>query len=924
MARPSTMSIKILKINPRYFPIIIFFFALATNAFFFDWRTAPQLQPDSQSYIQFAKSILSAKWPDTVSRTPTYPLYLAPFVALNKLKWAAIGQILFAALSMTILYALGSKITKRKRLCLVITLFLGLNLDSAEYNSIILTESISQLLFLASVFLHAVFFKKYANIDQQGQKNNDFSKTFLFSLTAIDALLILARPNLSFIPIVLTAIAWITLRVKGKKITFSFFKRSAFLLLFFILLILSYCWLNRQIYSWFGISRLSSIALNGKLIQYNYIDESNLETDAPKEAKLVLKIKKDIEKNIQPDLIENRSDLLKKYNKGFSLTKWLMNLSNPFEIELIGKLQDKLIKYFFSDRANVDPFSVFNNLAAGSLEAYPVIEKANTYFLSKNKAGFILKSIYLIPKVAMSPPYPTTKIYSNKLMPIISLISLVFRFLFLISFAAISAISIFIFLKTLKKKLTAWIIPLAAIWYLYAVNAFFAYSSYPRLRMPADNLILFTTLYFTFAFILKIFKRFGPPLNFTLKKRDSILKKPVVIFFLLCAFIFPLNALRERKNADFQLMSFFNLDSGSWLEAAREFPNNLGIWISRPLYPFLVFSGEKAVQLLPMQKFIGNFISASFSSQISLEKKKSPTSVGEYLPHLISSLAINFLLYYFTALLFYRSLQIANAQKITAIISSILFASSLIVLTWLDQPMPQIFDYFAISVLFYFYMHFKKKNYQMSDTKVFFASFVAGLFLLSKPLFFIPILGVVLFAALKKWRQLALFFIGVTVPYLAWYFTATKFFNIAWYDHSMDSSYRQMTWLLPALAEFRIGYILKTLSESLKVTVYDIFLAFFTVTPFLFPTKKALKLWRVYRVEILLSLFSILATFFAIKAASFPRIAFFLFPFVFWIAAENIDFFSDKFKKFKLVAIALILLIFLSLNFWLVKLCAFS
>jgi hypothetical protein len=397
------------------------------------------------------------------------------------------------------------------------------------------------------------------------------------------------------------------------------------------------------------------------------------------------------------------------------------------------------------------------------------------------------------------------------------------------------------------------------------------------------------------------------------------LAKPTIIIFLICLIFFPANILRERSNPFFHSMHFFNIDSASWLLAAKDFPHNLNLWKSRPLYPFLIFSVEKIISLSPIEKISETSFYANKAGNFATQTLGG-LQIKEYISTLISALILNFILYYASALIFFTALRKLKIKLDGALTAAVIYATSLLILTWIGQPLPQIFDYFIIAVLFYFYTLYKEKKFKVSNAELIFATLLCGLFLLVKPFLFIPITGIIVLTSQKQWFKLFLFLSLLLLPYLSWYLLLTKFFMISWYDHSITNDHR-VTWLVTSLYQLDFQNILYMFYISIVNTANNTAATFFSIIIFFVPFKKIQTPLNYKEISVIFLLF--FSMIFAMEGSAYPRLCFYLFPLIILFAAQNLISFANRFNQKNLILVSF-LIIYALINYLTMPYLSFS
>jgi len=493
MEKPGKKLNKFLKNLPYYFPAIVFFISLSFNLLYFDWQNAPVLFPDSGGYIQFADRISQWQKPDIFGRTPTYPLYL--LLLFENLKLATIGQIVIGTFSSVLLYLIGLQLLKRPWPVFFAVIVVSADYAIARFNSFILTENLSIFLLLLSLCLHILVLT-----------GNAAKKIFIAAIVA-DILLIFVRPNLMFLPIIFflfTFCYFIIFEKKDaylKKIrTFVFFG-----IILNITLISGYCYANYLQSGYFTISRLTDIAILGKILQYDMVRENTRTETMPDAAKKVIGIQQELQKKMEEMKNENESaNEPKLFSINYVPSNSIKNiLINGLKFVRWGIIYPSttaismpLHKYLNEDQYKSNPYDIYNSLSRQSKNYLDEMKTANAYFLKNNYGEFFLKTMRNTPKVMMiygSDSSLLEKYNNNKLLSFaIKTGFFLFEIITIISPLAI-LISIFYFLwfvfKKNKEKIAILGTILLAILYVVFNISALGYGDYSRLRMPVIPLI---------------------------------------------------------------------------------------------------------------------------------------------------------------------------------------------------------------------------------------------------------------------------------------------------------------------------------------------------------------------------------------------------------------------------------------------------
>lgn len=94
--------------------LLLFLFSVLINAVFFNYAEAPVTYPDSESYIQFARSIRQGHLPDISWRTFIYPLYLSAF-GMQNIKLSLYVMVVLGAIPILCMY--GAEYSRLRTPC---------------------------------------------------------------------------------------------------------------------------------------------------------------------------------------------------------------------------------------------------------------------------------------------------------------------------------------------------------------------------------------------------------------------------------------------------------------------------------------------------------------------------------------------------------------------------------------------------------------------------------------------------------------------------------------------------------------------------------------------------------------------------------------------------------------------------------------
>lgn len=248
---------KIFQNTRKYFLFyLLFVISLSINIFYYlnNHSNIPVLVPDSESYIDIAKQIVTHQTPNFSVRSPVYPLFITIFHSIGYIDFSIFAAIVLGSIAPIFLFLIISNLTKNKVFSFFVTIFLSLNYSVSVYQSVMLSESITPFLFLFSLFLHIVFFQ------------TNFSKKLFILLLTIDSLLVLTKPSLCYLPALLFFISYFFTKSKKQFIILGISLN--------IFLIITQSSVNQIQNHFFGLSEIAQINLLGKNIQYGLLDKS--------------------------------------------------------------------------------------------------------------------------------------------------------------------------------------------------------------------------------------------------------------------------------------------------------------------------------------------------------------------------------------------------------------------------------------------------------------------------------------------------------------------------------------------------------------------------------------------------------------------------------------------------------------------------
>lgn len=315
---------------------------------------------------------------------------------------------------------------------------------------------------------------------------------------------------------------------------------------------------------------------------------------------------------------------------------------------------------------------------------------------------------------------------------------------------------------------------------------------------------------------------------------------------------------------DFRL----NSDIGHNLELAQNFNSQYfsgHVFLSRPLYPFLIF-----IISLPFRLFIEPSYGIIFGLAVFL----------------------NFILLAGAVFLFFSFLKKLFSLRV-AFLSSVLLIFSPYVHASLIQPLAEMLMIFALSLTIYLLWDYIKKP---SASKLIIYSLVAGIFMLGKMFFATSFFILLLAIYFKRYREGVAFLIIHLVPLGLWYLWVTQVWHIAYYVHEAQH-YQMGLWLLnifhwPWPQTFQI--FLAALPSFTRALVYG-FLLFPVIFSVIGWRALPFKSKNLFYFGALLSGFAL----FFIMNLYFAHHAFLLFPIIYPTAVLGIERIGAYLRKYQ-------------------------
>lgn len=245
-------------VNQHSIPILLIgIFSLSINLLFFNYDEAPIIYPDTNGYKNIANQLIGGELPYFADRTFVYPLYLLPFELFGLENWEAHGQILIGIFPIIFLYLISYRLTRSKLLSLLAAMVLALDFQIVNFQSVILTETLSLTILMIFLYVHL-------------QKLHiDSLKDGLVLLTW-DLLLIFVRPAFLVLPIIFYLSRIVINRLDRKMLNKTTVQFSLLLIALNLLMIVGWTLINGVRHESFAFSTVSDINLIGKSLQYGF------------------------------------------------------------------------------------------------------------------------------------------------------------------------------------------------------------------------------------------------------------------------------------------------------------------------------------------------------------------------------------------------------------------------------------------------------------------------------------------------------------------------------------------------------------------------------------------------------------------------------------------------------------------------------
>jgi hypothetical protein len=453
--------------NKKILLILLFLFSLAVNFLFLSWEfiddqsdnpfmVKPPKSPalnyyqnntnyseqkkfsyvrcDSFSYLETAIEIKKFSPPNTLKRAPAYPLFLSFFLP-NNIKLALFTQSILGAFVPVLLYLIILQFTKKKSVAFVFSIFFALDYQIITYYSVLLTEGLSIVLILVSLYLHIEHFKKLN------------SRKLLIVLLVFDALLIFLKPTFIILPALLyLSKIFLVIFNKNKRPIWPPIKILILGIVVSMFFVMSYMGLNYYRYKRFIFTDILDINIMGKILQYNYIDSYITKKDSP----VIIK------------------DIIKFYHAG--IDEKLMPIKHPY---------------------------VFTALLAKNIENYDSVglKKINSYFLKGRYFEFGIRSIKALPQRLLEDRLffsrPAINIEKSSFYIWVNRIFDYINKLKILGFLSAIILWIYFFRKKMEKECVALTIILVSTFSILLMISSFSYPhrATVRLRIPIETLL---------------------------------------------------------------------------------------------------------------------------------------------------------------------------------------------------------------------------------------------------------------------------------------------------------------------------------------------------------------------------------------------------------------------------------------------------
>lgn len=233
----------------------LFLFGIFIRFLYYDALEQILVYPDSVEYIDAAEKIKSLKI--DASRVPGYPLFIAIsqslFFFLDPTIAVLLMQAIASSAASVLLFIAAYKIFGNRIKAFLFFLFWSLSICVINWDFLILTESMTNVLMIMLVFFFFIYMEKKKEL-------------YLITLYGICLILLYTKPFYIALPLLVAAIALVKAKLSGN------WKRTTAITLASLsviyLSVFGYSYVNYKQNGYFGISNVSVINRFGKVLQY--------------------------------------------------------------------------------------------------------------------------------------------------------------------------------------------------------------------------------------------------------------------------------------------------------------------------------------------------------------------------------------------------------------------------------------------------------------------------------------------------------------------------------------------------------------------------------------------------------------------------------------------------------------------------------
>ncbi len=241
--------------------LLLFLTSLVVVAYYFN-HPAPEIQPDTRSYLIVLPRIQTQGRLVNAWRLPGYPLWILFIYALagqGNLFAVSVGQAVLFVLATLELYVIAVLIFRRGWMAFLIGLLVGTNLTLLSYVKPIMSEGLA-LWLVVSLALAVVLFvvKRHAIL--------------LWVISLCLLALCLTRPEWIFLPVPL--FIYLLIVAARHRVARQFIHHAIITLIIFYAIIGNYIYINSITNHYTGISGVQNLNALGKILQYNMQDEA--------------------------------------------------------------------------------------------------------------------------------------------------------------------------------------------------------------------------------------------------------------------------------------------------------------------------------------------------------------------------------------------------------------------------------------------------------------------------------------------------------------------------------------------------------------------------------------------------------------------------------------------------------------------------